>query len=459
MVGDNTESALSEYSRRNVLKATGVAVSVGIAGCSSNGSDSSPNGNAGSSSDDSNQDGTNSGNADMADTESNSETTNNSSTPTTEQIEPYKEDIGGFPRWVANPTRDGYTAEYNGPGTDGEVLWQHPDQFNFGNSGSLLVIDGTSYIVNSNNVAAIGPSGNEQWSKNLSMDMDPKPFIFDDTLVLTTSSRVIGLNPTDGSRRWLQSLEAGYSEMTPVGKYNDRILYVANAPDDSGLRVLWYHPFEQEIIRESDTIEKARAGGPRPILGDQRLYLSGANMGISLSDGSVSWDAEDRAHEQAYLYSNGKLLLSRWEGGNVITDIRALDGETGETQWETSGLGANTTRSMAADDMNVYTVGETKITAYGLNNGEKSWEQITASQIQTTCAIGGSNLYFATGDGKLHVLDTETGERKGRYGVNNVSGSITVVGNRIYFNRTGYTLTGKQVGQIIVIGSTSSQSE
>jgi outer membrane protein assembly factor BamB len=112
---------------------------------------------------------------------------------------------------------------------------------------------------------------------------------------------------------------------------------------------------------------------------------------------------------------------------------------------------------MAADETNVYTVGETKVDAYRLESGEQSWEQITASEIRTTSAVGGSNLYFITGDGQLHVLDTATGERLGRYQVNNMRSSLTIVGNRLYCNRTDQPSSNNEVGQMNVIGSSEGE--
>lgn len=449
MVDNGAESERFGYRRRDMLAATGTVLASGslaaLAGCISedgSGSDGSDNS-------------TNNGQT--------NETTDDDSTSSSESSQAaFEKDTGSHPLWVANPAQNGCTAEFSGPGSDGEVLWKYPegDGMSVSTAGTLFTVDGVSYKVLRHTLEAIGPDGDKLWSKNLGLEETPVPVMIDGTLVLASPTRALGYNPEDGSRKWMRQLDVKYSYVKPVGKYNNQILFLANGPDNNWSRVLWFDPLEPAVTKKSDKMDRRIGRDSRlPILGGEHLYLHGGTA-VSLSDGTVSWNnapptgsIDSGKDGETHLYTNGTFIQSVQQGYDKITSIRALDAATGEVQWKLSNIKkSDGYYQMAADDERVYVSAKKKVSAYKLSDGSKSWEQITASRITTNLAIGGSNLYFVTKDKKLHVLDTASGERKTRYGVPYRYGSLTVVGNRLYCNKNrNANGMDSEHGQTIVI--------
>lgn len=439
---DDTSRRRDGYGRREILAATATLASVGIAGCSGGSGDGD------------------------ASTDSAGPTTGNGQTPGDGAGEPTTsagadpsvdaEAAGSFPYWVANPSRNGYAAEYDGPGPGGSVVWKHPEQYQ-GGSSTALVAGGATYLTDGGSVRALGSDGNGQWTESLSIETPsgsggPVTFRMADTLVVTGGSRVLGLSPADGSREWDRSLPGDYERYRPVGAQGGEVVYLADVESGGPLRVLWYDPVEDAVVAESDEVGSRVYDNGRPVVGDGTVFLDGAVVAVSRSDGSILWDATDAAYERPRLYSNGVVLLATAAAGGVSEALRAVDATNGETLWTDSQPAGKWTHALAADGDRVYTRREKRVVAYGLDDGTKSWERSTDVTIGSAFAVGGSNLYFATNDGTIRVLDTASGEEKGRCTVGTTPVSLAVVGDRLYCNHSfSGPAAGTKAGQLFAV--------
>lgn len=347
---------------------------------------------------------------------------------------------GSLPGWISDPADDKYDSDETGPGMAGQTLWQKATNPGEMLNGKATIVDGHTYIASQSSVKAFDTDGDSKWSKQLKLDLDldgdVTPFLMGDTLVVvaTSPSRIIGLKSEDGERRYLDSGPSQFSQVRPIGTQEGSLLYLVKEEDDEGVGhrafVVWYDPAEGSVVQKSNSFE-GRYTDQDVLIGDGRVYFSG--IAVSLFDGNKVWETPHKRYSTSLLYSNGIVIRAKMGSGNVYERFYALDAETGERLWDKNAApNGNYLWGAAADGSRLFAHSEKKVIAYNLENGEKEWQQITASALKSQTVVGGTNVYVGTADDQIHVLNAENGKRRSRFNVAAVPKKMSVVGNRLY---------------------------
>lgn len=449
--GPGASKRTNDTSRRGLLAATGTSLALGLAGCSSGGESTTTRSESGEAT----SDGT-----------SNEETGGDGSSDEDLTEPGYADELRSVPSGLADPTYRSYNPDSAGPGTDATTMMREPADEPRSLGDTAIVVDGTTYIVSSFEAIAYDPGLERLWQTDLDLETPSGasnhavPVYLDDTLVVAASNppRLVGLNPEDGTREYLETGPTEFEQLHPVGRHDDALLYLAAEEGESALdqvvSLVWYDPTDASEVRRSDSFEDGYTGVDT-VMGDGRLYAW--DSAISLTDGVEVWETQSDDYTTTLLYSNDVVVRGKASSytSSVPEELFGLDAETGERLWSTSvSIDNMPVQDVAADDSRIYTRGNTTMRAYDLSDGKQVWEQITASEMSSEFAIGDSNLYVGTTDDKMQVLDTETGERKSRIDVGSLTYSMSVVGDRLYCaTRAGQHGEAQFDGDLMVVAA------
>jgi outer membrane protein assembly factor BamB len=219
------------------------------------------------------------------------------------------------------------------------VFWKKHDAIEAGLTGSPGVGNGLVVVGGRNGeVVAFGEDGTRKWSVKVSSEVLSAPLV-DATRVVVRSNdgRVFGLDPADGSRKWvydrgLPTLSVR-GNATPVGAngtvyigYDDGTLVALREED--GQRA-----WEQIVAEPEGRTELARMAdidGEIFLDGDQLFVVSYHDkvMALSATSGQPLWQHDVGGWSGAALTAD-KLLLTDQTG-----NVWALNRETGDSLWK-----------------------------------------------------------------------------------------------------------------------------
>jgi outer membrane protein assembly factor BamB len=304
--------------------------------------------------------------------------------------------------------------------TSSAVLWN-----------SLVADDRGLYLVAFDGVHALTRDGERRWHRPLgggpatSIQSKAHPLVDDDTVYVPTAgttSRTGGdealyaLDAADGTERWRHQPDA----------------------DDFG----WTFP---------------------PAAADGTCYLSALEHAVTAHDpatGEVLWETRLPANGPPTV-ADGRVFVSV-EGDRVErSHVVALDAETGEERWRTTGGGTWLGRSVGVADGRVYHREHlSELVARDAATGDEVWRRsdfaavsgavptVTADALYVPASLGGDD------DAALAVLDPATGERlgAGRLGYDTRLDAAPAFGDGLAFLATGGTLRAFEACDVAAAG-------
>ncbi|WP_224337885.1 PQQ-binding-like beta-propeller repeat protein [Haloprofundus halobius] len=349
----------SPLTRRNILRAGGLALASGLAGCAS----------------------------DTDDTTSITPSESPTSSPTASSP-------------TSTPTRPDHAA------------WTYDLDGKTGLAPTL--IEDTLYVGRADGqFVALNPlSGDELWSTNAGVgffgDTGATPTVADGTVYLIPGARsgiagrgfdTVALNSETGEKLWSQSIDET-SFLTLLGVEEGHVL-VATSDDyftNEGQKLLSLNP------ASGDVQWTAEVGDPlRWAIGAGGVYVA-AHRGmraISLTDGSQRWSKQTRLDSNIEVAAD-TVILSVGQSGT--SQLLGLDSVSGDVRWD--GLDWRVTTHAASPDGVLYAGGE-RVGAYDPATGEEHWS-IRGQGFVDAPPIGG-RLVVRLDDG-IHARNPTSGE-------------------------------------------------
>jgi len=188
------------------------------------------------------------------------------------------------------------------------------------------------------------------------------------------------------------------------------------------------------------------AFGATPVIADDTIYigdLDGTFHALALADGQTRWSFKAEA---AGFPSAAAVSLDAGHPFVVVGDdtgvIRCFDRGSGKLAWEyeTDGeISGGPTIITAADGPRVL-VGsqDASLSCLALADGRLLWKHEIADQIRCSPTVADGHVFLAGCDGKLHVIDVETGTEKAAVPIDGPTGTTPAAHeDRVFFGTEG----------------------
>lgn len=270
-----------------------------------------------------------------------------------------------------------------------------------------------------------------QWSSftgNATNDFSSSGLIVEDILYETTSSsELLAINLDDGMILWKKRI--GGHPTIPV-HYKNR-LFIGT---DSGLKMIdlgWMTQGEKPI---------GKIVSPPQII-NQTIYTGNAVGDV------YAFDIESGV-EQWHITLPGEIHLSNPSGNMLfITSGKqcyAIDGETGNVQWEFETNGIITVEPFVHEGIIYFGSWDSMVYAVYATNGSLKWKYQTGWGVETTPVVSEGLVFVGSHDNNLYALNKETGEDIWVFSCNAGIHSSPVVSN-------GHVLFGSDDGRLYMV--------
>jgi outer membrane protein assembly factor BamB len=192
--------------------------------------------------------------------------------------------------------------------------------------------------------------------------------------------------------------------------------------------------------------EKTAFDAP-PVIAAGTIYigdLDGTFHALALADGGTRWSFKTDVGFSSAAAVSPDEALPLVVVGDAAGIVRALDRATGAVRWEhaTEGeiSGGPTIVTSAAGPRVLVGSQDASLTCLALADGSVIWRHETADQIRCSPTVAAGAVLVAGCDGKLHVIDVDTGAEKATVAIDGPTGTTPAArGPRGYFGTEGGT--------------------
>lgn len=309
-----------------------------------------------------------------------------------------------------------------------------------------IVADGTVYVPSMDGkvYAVAASTGSERWSIGTNGSLDATPAITNGILyVPTNQGTVLALSAGTGSGQWKASLpRSNASSLTAAAgdiyvstDGNDRI-HGSLSKLDGGTGDELH--LEREAYFDHYT----------SLVTDAAVYLSVYNGNRFIGYDRDNWSKtfQTSGENERFTYHSGTLYTA----GDRTGIVRAIDAETGKTDWTFSNIQATSNPPVYYDDtLYVTTTADNKIHAIDPSIGTRQWEQQVEGTPTTPVAADGT-IYFGAADNQVYAYDAVSGERRWTYITgNSIVAPPSIVDGTLYVTSTDNVLYAlREEGQV-----------
>ena len=329
------------------------------------------------------------------------------------------------------------TLSTTGPSEPVEAVWT------FETDGGLraqpVVDDGTVYLTSTDSrvYAVSAADGSREWSIGTNGGLNATPAVADGILyVPTNNGSVLALSSGTGSGQWTANVPR--NNVSSVTLYDGNVIVTTDG--DAG------HWGSVTVFDggSGDRVMQDRDGyfnHDVPLVHDGSMYVL-ADNGWELSKYNTSdWSRQ-------WLVESGNHLMTAHGGTVYLTNndrdeghVRALDAESGETQWTFTNVEAIGTRPVYYDGtLYVTSTPDNRLHAIDPSIGTRRWQRQVGGTPTSPVAADGM-VYFGADDNRVYGYDAQSGERRFTF---TTGGSIvtppTVLDETIYVSSADGTL-------------------
>jgi outer membrane protein assembly factor BamB len=195
----------------------------------------------------------------------------------------------------------------------------------------------------------------------------------------------------------------------------------------------WHRTFEKTAFEAT------------PVIVDGTIYvgdLDGTFHALTLETGETRWTFTSEAGFPASAAASTDPALPVVVVGDADGVVRALDAASGEQRWEykTEGeISGGPTLVHAAEGGRVF-IGsqDASLSCLDLATGRLIWKHSIADQIRCSPTVANGSVFLAGCDGKLHVIDTGTGNERTAVPIGGPTGTTPAAHeSRVYFGTEG----------------------
>ncbi len=195
---------------------------------------------------------------------------------------------------------------------------------------------------------------------------------------------------------------------------------------------LWEHRLDTGFFQAS------------PIIVRETVYIGSSDDGMlafDLNDGKLRWkyplEYGVLAPAAYHRHPSGQesILFGDTEGV-----LHAIDATTGTLRWKFATLGSIDNSPNVDAQTNRVLVGSQDGSLYSLNisDGQLAWQYKADDQIRSFPASVNRRCFIAGCDGKLHIVDMDTGKPIAQVDIEAPTGSTpAIAGDRVYFGTEG----------------------
>lgn len=178
-----------------------------------------------------------------------------------------------------------------------------------------------------------------------------------------------------------------------------------------------------------------------PVIADGTIYvgdLDGTFHALALADGSTRWTFTIDVGFPSAAAISPVADLPLVVVGDAEGVVRAFDRTTGGVRWEhvTEGeISGGPTIIAAADGPHVL-IGsqDASLTCLALGDGRVLWKHSITDQIRCSPTVAAGSVMVAGCDGKLHVIDSQTGKETAVVPIDGPTGTTPAAqGSRVFF--------------------------
>ena len=178
-----------------------------------------------------------------------------------------------------------------------------------------------------------------------------------------------------------------------------------------------------------------------PVIADGTIYigdLDGTFHALALADGATRWTFTIDVGFPSAAAISPAADLPLVVVGDAEGVVRAFDCRTGTVRWEhaTEGEISGGPTILAADDGPRVLVGsqDASLTCLALADGRVIWKHSIADQIRCSPSVAAGSVLVAGCDGKLHVIDAQTGKETAVVPIDGPTGTTPAAhGSRAFF--------------------------
>ena len=434
--------------RRRFLSATGVSLTLGLAGCSDG---------DGSGSDDGTPEDTEAmdddGPTDEEDTATAADEGDEGEDEGTETDEEAEDEEGeegeegeedeeevqidpaytGWPMVDQNVQNTRYRPDESGPRSVTEQ-WEHPLG---GRRGSIpTVVDGLVYFATGSLQAVNAASGEQVWERETENVISYDTCVVGGTVYAHDTTNVLAFDAETGEMQWQKEIGEGTivgtddSIYVQSGELDTVSLYSLDA--ETGDEEWRFEPIDEDQVGE-DTFGARSNSWPAVV--DGTVFVpdrGGSNLGggilyaVDADTGEAIWERRE-TNAGAPVVDDGTLFVSNSDTGQ----LEALEAATGDLQW---AVGISTSSRLAvADDTVVAGSDDGVVHALAAGSGDEEWTYDTGQdETAGKPAVSDDTVVIGAGE-SLYGIDLETGDGLWEEELfNSVEGSPTVANGTVF---------------------------
>ena len=298
-----------------------------------------------------------------------------------------------------NPTHRGSTP---GPGPEnGDTAWTK--ELDFAVEG-LAVDEESLYVAYGPKIAAFTPDGTEQWSYETFDTVYTPAVTAERVYVSSYDEHVHALDADTGEVLWETELDP-----TAAPAVVDGSVYVAesgtvNALDADTGDIEWQAEMAGKGVQSPAVVEGVVYAGTDMF--NQRNHVAA----LDAETGERLWETSGRV-TCAPTVAEG-ILYTGYKAGTDAYPLHALDTDTGETLW-THEMEGSWTHSPAVVEGTLYANGSAMY-AFDPESGEGQW-RYDVDGAHTAPAVVDGTVYIGTLDDNVQALAADTGEKRWAY--------------------------------------------
>jgi outer membrane protein assembly factor BamB len=263
-------------------------------------------------------------------------------------------------------------------------------------------------------------TGTEKWNRELDNVAISAPAVVSNTVYVGVWEALYAINSDTGEVNWIYRLENGSDDTY----YGDPVVY-AGTVYFGGRK--YFYALDSKTGREKWKVNLSATPSSVPTVYDGIIYVGTFTPGGT---------------HTPYLY--------------------ALDGETGQEKWKVKITGQGISGAVAATDRVVYAeTWDDGLLALNASSGQEIWRYNTGTHLTGAPTVGYSTVY-ATNQGTLYALDSQTGKEKWKLQVGGGLYTDSVIADGIiYFGSSeinlGTVFSGHGNGNLHAVDTNSRQ--
>ena len=200
----------------------------------------------------------------------------------------------------------------------------------------------------------------------------------------------------------------------------------------------WHRAFEKTAFEAT------------PVIADGTIYigdLDGSFHALALATGATTWTFKSEAGFPSAAAVSTAATLPLVVVGDGDGRVRAFDTATGAVRWEYATDGEISGGPTIVHDGTAARVlvgsQDASLSCLNLADGTLLWKHSIADQIRCSPTLAGGKVFLAGCDGKLHVIDAQTGAAESAVVSDGPTGTTpTAHDNRVFFGTEGGAFYG-----------------